>query len=354
MASNSPENRRLVWVLGATAVIVALITSLVTALLVNIFERKSEAREPYVRLVEVGEDDTDPAKWGINWPKQYDSYQRTAISTRTRFGGHGGSEALPEQKIERDPWLKRMFQGYAFSIDYRDRRGHAYMLVDQEQTERQTKPQSGSCLHCHASVMPLYRELGDGDPFKGFAESYKYSYQELNTKLHDLGHAHPVSCVDCHDPETMWLRVTRPGFIEGIRRFAESDAPAPHLASIEEWRKGDRSTPYDPNTDSSRGEMRSFVCGQCHVEYYCASNMPLTFPWGEGFRADDIETFWNGSTFPDGGRVTDFIHAESGAPVLKAQHPEFELWSTGIHARSGVSCATVPRRYPTTGCAARC
>ena len=156
-------------------VLVALITALVTALLVNIFERKSEANTPYMRLVEVTEDDTDPAKWGINWPRQYDSYQRTALATRTRFGGHGGSEALPEQKIERDPWLKRMFLGYAFSIDYRDRRGHAYMLEDQEQTQRQTKPQSGSCLHCHAAIMPLYRELGDGDAVKGFEESYQYS-----------------------------------------------------------------------------------------------------------------------------------------------------------------------------------
>ena len=64
-----------------------------------------------------------------------------------------------------------MFLGYAFSIDYRDRRGHAYMLVDQEQTQRQTKPQSGSCLHCHAAVMPLYRKLGDGDAMKGFEQT---------------------------------------------------------------------------------------------------------------------------------------------------------------------------------------
>ena len=65
-------------------------TALVTALLMNIFERKIEAKNPFVRLVEVTEDDTDPEKWGINWPKQYDSYLRTAMSTRTRFGGHGG------------------------------------------------------------------------------------------------------------------------------------------------------------------------------------------------------------------------------------------------------------------------
>jgi len=113
-------------------VVVALATAGVTALLMNIFERKAEEQAANVQLVEVTEDDTDPEKWGLNWPKQYDSYKRTAVATRTRFGGHGGSEALPEQKIERDPWLKKIFLGYAFSIDYRDRRGHAYMLSDQE------------------------------------------------------------------------------------------------------------------------------------------------------------------------------------------------------------------------------
>src|SRR5215510_12949081 len=107
-----------------TIVAVAVAAALVTALLVNIFQRKAEARNPYVRLTEVTEDTTDPKQWGINWPKQYDSYLLTAQTTRTRFGGHGGSEALPEEKIARDPWLKRMFLGYAFSIDYRDRRGH--------------------------------------------------------------------------------------------------------------------------------------------------------------------------------------------------------------------------------------
>ena len=108
-----------------------ILTVITAALLINIFTRKAESRNTYVKLTEVTEDDVDPAKWGINWPKQYDSYKKTAISTRTRFGGHGGSEALPEQKIDRDPWLKKMFLGYAFSIDYRDRRGHAYMLEDQ-------------------------------------------------------------------------------------------------------------------------------------------------------------------------------------------------------------------------------
>jgi len=327
----------------------AIVTATVLALLMNIFERKSEANSPYVQLVEVGENDTDPAKWGINWPKQYDSYKLTALSTRTRFGGHGGSEALPEQKIERDPWLKRMFLGYAFSIDYRDRRGHAYMLADQEETDRLTKPQSGSCLHCHASIMPLYRELGDGDAMVGFEKTHEMSYQEVNDMLHERDQAHPVSCVDCLKPKTMELRVSRPGFIKGIRALAESDAPLPHLPSVERWREGNRESDYDPNELASRGEMRSFVCAQCHVEYYCASAFPLEFPWSNGLRVEDLERHWNEKEFADGSRFFDYKHAESGAELLKAQHPEFELWSQGIHARSGVSCADCHMPYQRDG-----
>jgi len=329
--------------------VVAIGTTLITALLVNIFERKGEARSPYVRVQAVDEDTTDASLWGLNWPRQYDSYLRTAISTRTRFGGHGGSEAMPEQKIERDPWLKRIFLGYAFSIDYRDRRGHAYMLIDQEETERIKKPQSGSCLHCHSSIMPLYRELGNGDAMKGFVESHKFTYQDLNKKLHDLGHAHPVSCVDCHDPDTMQLRVTRPGFILGIQALAKSDAPTPHIPSIEQWREGPKEVLYDPNKDGSRNEMRSFVCGQCHVEYYCATRMPLEFPWSKGLTVDQTEAHWNERTFEDGKRFFDYVHAETGAEILKAQHPEFELWSQGIHARSGVSCADCHMPYMREG-----
>lgn len=333
----------------AIILIVAVGSALATALLVNIFERKSEGRNRYVQLVEVNEDDTDPAKWAVNWPRQYDSYQKTAVATRTRFGGHGGSEALPEQKIERDPWLQRMFLGYAFAIDYRDRRGHAYMLEDQQNTERLSKPQTGSCLHCHASIMPLYRKLGDGDATKGFEKSFTYSYQDLNKQLHDIGHGHPVSCVDCHEPGTMALRVTRPGFIKGIQALAASDAEVPHLPSINAWRDSGRKGAYDPNKDASRTEMRSYVCGQCHVEYYCANKMPLTFPWGKGLKAEDVEAFWDGTTFDDGARFFDYQHAETGAEVLKAQHPEFELWSQGIHARSGVACADCHMPYMRDG-----
>ena len=335
---------------GLVAALTALTVGL-TALLMNIFERKAEHRQTFVRVVEVTENDTDAAKWGKNWPAQYDGYKRTAIRTNTRFGGHAGSEALPDEKIARDPWLERMFRGYAFSIDYRDRRGHAFMLSDQEATQRLSKPQSGSCLHCHASVMPLYRELGGGDAMRGFEQTFEFTYQDLSAKLHASGHAQPVSCVDCHAPDTMALRVTRPGFIRGIEALAASEAPVPALPSIQLWRKGARAEPYDPNVDASRNEMRSFVCGQCHVEYYCSTKMPLTFPWGKGLTATDIEAFWDETDFPHGDDFVDYVHAETGAPVLKAQHPEFELWNQGIHARSGVSCADCHMPYMREGAA---
>ncbi|MDJ0974453.1 MAG: ammonia-forming cytochrome c nitrite reductase subunit c552 [Planctomycetota bacterium] len=318
-------------------------------LIANIAERKAEGKNRFVRVQEVDEDTTDPALWGRNWPAQYDSFLLTQLPAKEQFGGGGGSEALPEQKAETYPWLTRIFQGYAFAIDYREARGHAYMLSDQEVTKRHKVSQSGSCLHCHASVMPLYRELGDGDATEGFKKSHKLSYQEANKQLHDLGHAHPMSCGDCHDPDSMALRVTRPGFILGIQALAKGDAPVPHIPSIENWRKGSRKKPYDPNVDSSRQEMRSFVCGQCHVEYYCGSGFELTFPWGYGMDVDQQERFWDETKLPNGERFYDYKHKETGAEILKAQHPEYELWSQGIHARSGVSCADCHMPYQRSG-----
>src|SRR5664280_3633538 len=57
------------------------------ALLVNIAERKQEAKNSYVKLVEVTENDVDPAKWGTNWPREYDGYKRTSEPTHTKYGG---------------------------------------------------------------------------------------------------------------------------------------------------------------------------------------------------------------------------------------------------------------------------
>ena len=146
----------------AVAWVSAVLTAAVAALLVNIQDRKQEAKNPYLKLVEVDENTVDAARWGMNFPRQWNGYRRTSELTRTKYGGGAPSEGvMPPEKAEKDPWLTRIFAGYAFSIDYRDRRGHAFMLEDQEKTRRTNeRKQSGNCLHCHASVMPLYRALG--------------------------------------------------------------------------------------------------------------------------------------------------------------------------------------------------
>ena len=317
-----------------TAVVAALAAAGVTALLVNIFERKQEARDPFFRVVEITDRTEDPAVWGKNFPIQYDMYKRTVDQVRTRYGG---SEAVPrtpdevdprsvvsESRLEEDPRLKIMWAGYAFARDFREERGHAYMLEDQIYTERQrVKQQPGTCVHCHASVYVPYKELGNGDLIAGFEKMNQMTYQEAR-KLVD----HPVSCIDCHDPDTMQLRVTRPGFIEAMRSRKAKEG-------VEK---------FDVNTMSTRQEMRAYVCGQCHVEYYFkGEEKRLVYPWENGLRVDDMLAYYDAEGFKD------WEHAETGAPALKAQHPEFEMWSQGIHARSGVACADCHMPYVRVG-----
>ncbi|HUE88841.1 MAG TPA: ammonia-forming cytochrome c nitrite reductase subunit c552 [Vicinamibacterales bacterium] len=317
-----------------TAVVVAIVAGGVTALLVNIVERRQEARDPFHRVVDLDEDTVDPETWGKNFPLQYDGYRRTVDQVRTRYGG---SEAIPrtptdadprsivaQSRLEEDPRLRTMWAGYAFATDFREERGHAYMLDDQTYTERQAVAnQPGTCMHCHASVWGPYRTLGDGDLFKGFAAMNAMPYAEARKHV-----THPVSCVDCHDPKTMQLRVTRPGFLEGIRALKAAQG----------------SADYDPNTMASRQEMRAFVCGQCHVEYYFQGpEKRLTYPWDKGLKADEILSYYQENQF------RDWVHAETGAPALKAQHPEFEMWNQGVHARSGVTCPDCHMPYQRVG-----
>jgi len=345
--------------------LIALIAGATFAVLMlyqNIVARKAEATQHVFKIVELNEKTVDPALWGKNFPRQYDSYLRTADKYGTKYGG-AGSEGKPTSKLTEDPRLTDIFAGYAFAIDYNLRRGHAFMLYDQQVTKRVTeRPQTGACLHCHTSNTVLYREQGlklgapgsITDPFEsesarkqlfaGFEAVCKMPYAEAG-KLAE----HPVACIDCHDPESMQLRVTKPGFLTGIVELAKSSDPVPHLPSIERWRKGDRKLPYSPNQDATRQEMRSLVCGQCHVEYYCGPKMTLFFPWSKGLKVEQIEATYNETTFADGHRFFDFKHAKTGAEVLKAQHPEFELWSQGIHARSGVSCADCHMPYVREG-----
>lgn len=366
MTAEATPRRNRGLLIALVAGVFALVAVAAAALLVNISERRSEARHAFVKVVDVTENDTDPAKWGKNWPRELDDYKRTAERTSTKYGGGAGTAEgeMPPEKADRDPWLKRVFAGYLFAVDYRDRRGHAYMLADQEVTKRNVPAegkQSGNCLHCHGSIMPLYRKLGkEAAPQASEAEQvqaglvkvgelgYWDAYKQLGELAGQGGKPHPVSCVDCHDPQSMELRVTRPGFIAGIQKLAASKADVPHLPSIERWRKTDRKKAYDPNLDATRQEKRAYVCGQCHVEYFCGKGQTIFFPWAEGLKVEQMEHLYD-NTLVKGLRFKDWTHAETGFEVLKAQHPEFEVWSQGIHARSGVTCADCHMPYKREG-----
>jgi nitrite reductase (cytochrome c-552) len=332
--SNTASTARRRGVFFIIAGAATLVTIVAVALLMNIFERKQEARNPFYRVVELSDDTEDPAMWGKNFPLQYDDYKRTVDQVRTRFGG---SEALPrtptkvdprsvvsQSKIEEDPRLQVMWAGYAFAKDFREERGHAYMLDDQIFTERQhVVPQPGTCLQCHASVYVPYKKVGNGDFIAGFEKMNQMPYFEARKLV-----SHPVACIDCHDASTMQLRVTRPGFIAGLRAFKASQG-LQH---------------YEVNTQATRQEMRAYVCGQCHVEYYFQGPQKrLVYPWAKGLKVEEIQAYYDEAQFKD------WTHADTGAPVLKAQHPEFELWSQGIHARSGVTCADCHMPYKREG-----
>ncbi|MFZ5476125.1 MAG: ammonia-forming cytochrome c nitrite reductase subunit c552 [Myxococcota bacterium] len=316
-----------------TLLLVALVAAVAGAglawLLLDIRGKKEEASNPFFRVVEITDETTDPEVWGKNFPLQYDAYKRTVDMVRTRWGGSEAvartpSEADPrtvvaQSRIEEDPRLVTMWKGYAFSVDFREERGHAYMLEDQTFTERQhAAKQPGTCLHCHASMYVPYKKAGDGDLMAGFAKINPMPYAEARKLVE-----HPVACIDCHDPETMALRVTRPGFLEGIKAWKGAD--------------------YDIST-ATRQEMRTYVCGQCHVEYYFKGpEKRLTYPWDKGLKGDEILAYYQ-----ENGHK-DWTHELTGAPALKAQHPEFELWNQGVHARAGVACADCHMPYERVG-----
>src|SRR5262249_39402118 len=123
VASQPTGHRWPTWLLVILGVVGAAgVTILLLALLTNIFERKQEARQTFVRLVEVTEDTTDPKVWGQNWPAEYDSYLKTALATTTKYGGRGpgASDHRPAgQKLHPDPRLPRVLARHPFASHHR-------------------------------------------------------------------------------------------------------------------------------------------------------------------------------------------------------------------------------------------
>ena len=271
-----------------------------------------------------------------DFPREYDTWRQTLetnydskpldVNNPNREGVvpqmyHNGNEAT--DVLSYRPNMVVLWAGYAFSWDYTTPRGHMHTVEDMTRTLRTGAPdtettgsnQPGTCWTCKSPDVP--RIMSE----KGVAEYYKANWAMWGNEI-----ANPLGCSDCHDPESMDLRISRPALIEAYQRQGRDI------------------------TKATQQEMRSLVCGQCHVEYYFKNdpNTPehdqyLTFPWDKGFTVEDAEAYYDETGY------YDYIHALSKAPILKAQHPGFETSKQGIHGQRGVSCADCHMPYTSEG-----
>ncbi len=290
------------WVIFFITVIVVFIIGLFAA---SIVERRSEAQLYFQMVQPIPDWEPDNAVWGENFPRQYQSYIKTLDTTyASKYHGSAMIDYLAKY-----PELVVMWAGYAFSRDYNQGRGHYYSVSDVQNTLRTGVPQPGTCWTCKSTDVPrLMNEIG-------VEQFYSSKWAEIGPEI-----KHPIGCQDCHDPKTMNLRITRPALVEAFARRGEDISKA------------------------TLQEMRSLVCAQCHVEYYFKGpGTYLTFPWDEGLTAESMESYLDKV-----GHV-DWVHALSKAPMIKTQHPDYELFKTGIHAKRGVSCADCHMPYMREG-----
>lgn len=258
----------------------------------------------------LSENETSNEAFKKEFPLQYNSYLENKKMADTK---HGGSENRSKFDSDKEPLLPILFNGYGFATDYNEDRGHTYALEDIRNTKRINDKSIGSCYTCKSTVVPkLINEMGD--------KYWGTNFNEIWKKGEEMGHS-PIGCSDCHDPKTMDLRVTRPMLFKALAA------------------KGvDVSNP-------TKNEMRSYVCGQCHDEYYfSAKNSEVTFPWTKGFKPEEMYEYYN-TIAKKNGFEKDYVSNISGTPILKAQHPDFETFMSGPHGKAGVACADCHMPY---------
>ncbi len=295
------------WVGISLAGLLAIAILVLGLLSVSIMERRWEAQRPLMVIRPIEAWESDNAKWGQNYPRQYEAYQKTRITdTQTKYGG-----AFPRDYLEEDPMQVILFAGYGFSKDYLQARGHYYALEDVTASKRIARPfQAATCWTCKSSDVPRVMNK------VGIADFYASNFHDLTVEM-----THAIGCLDCHDPETMALRISRPALKEG---FAAQGKDI---------------------TQAGLQERRSLVCAQCHVEYYFAKKPKnyLTLPWHNGVRVEGIIEYFDTIDF------SDYIHPVSKTPIIKSQHPDYELYSTGVHAYRNVACADCHTPYRSEG-----
>ncbi len=293
-------------VIVVTAIII-LLSAAVIALLIFI-KNQPEPIRGVVPMVTVEAYEPDSAIWGQNFPNQY----TTMLQTKDNELGtvYGGS--YPFSKLEADPRLLILFAGYPFSKEYNEERGHENALMDVRSTKRVNDKTAGTCYSCKSSDNPkLWNEMGmaayDATLFKDLGKNIEHS----------------IGCANCHEADTMRLIVTNPALDAALK------------AQGIDW------------TKYTRQQMRSLVCANCHVEYYMVGDGKLlTFPWDNGTRIENISEYYTEINF------SDWTHPDSGASMVKLQHPDYELYTAGsTHFNAGVACADCHMPYTRDGSA---
>jgi nitrite reductase (cytochrome c-552) len=301
------------WVLFFVTLVVVFFLGLLAS---SIIERRAEAIFAYTPQVAFENWEPRNEIWGENFPREYQSYLLTSDTTfSSKYNGNGLVDAL-----EKYPEMVVLWAGYAFAKDYNQGRGHYYAVTDVYNTLRtggplkpEDGPQPATCWTCKS---PDVVRIMERDGVEAF---YKKTWAQLGPEIVNF-----IGCNDCHDAKTMNLRISRPALVEAYKNMGKDITKATHQ------------------------EMRSLVCAQCHVEYYFNKKMVegaawLVFPWHNGFSVEDMEAYYDGIEF------SDWTHTLSKAPMLKAQHPDYELYKFGVHADRGVSCADCHMPFKSEG-----
>ncbi len=292
----------------ATIVIVFLLGLLAS----SVIERREEAVFAYTPQVEHSQLEPRNEIWGKNFPRQYERYLATSdTSFKSKYNGNAWIDMLEE-----NPRMVVLWAGYGFAKEYNQGRGHYYAIDDIRNilrtgapVEGKESPMPNTCWTCKSPDVPRVMEE------VGVAEFYKGTWEQRGHQI-----VNPIGCADCHDAEDMSLRISRPALKEAFERRGLDIKEATHQ------------------------EMRSLVCAQCHVEYYFKGDGNyLTFPWDDGMTAEDMEAYYDTIQF------SDWTHGISKAPMLKAQHPDYELFMTGIHAERGLACADCHKPFMNEG-----
>lgn len=305
------ENPALRWGIFLVVLVVIFLLGMLAA---SITEKRAQINTLYTssKKVELTGIESNNDKWKENYPREYSTWLKTAdMDFKSK---HMGNKV--EDVLEHRPNMVVLWAGYAFAKDYNAPRGHMYAIKDIRESLRTATPQNdtdgpmfGTCWTCKGPDVPRMMDKIGIDKF------YQSKWGALGSEI-----VNPIGCADCHDPQTSSLKITRPA----LKNAFEAQGKDIDKASLQ--------------------EMRSLVCAQCHVEYYFTTDKKeLTFPWKKGMKIEDMENYYDELQF------SDWTHALSKAPLLKAQHPDYELSLFGPHGQRGVSCADCHMPYKSEG-----